>query len=54
MRRALTSPRETELQSLNLDASKTAGATFMRGKGCNDCNKTTYRGPLRHFRDICH
>jgi general secretion pathway protein E/type IV pilus assembly protein PilB len=42
-------PSETELQSLNLDASKTAGATFMRGKGCNDCNKTTYRGRFGIF-----
>jgi general secretion pathway protein E/type IV pilus assembly protein PilB len=42
-------PTESELQSLNLDASKTTGATFMRGKGCNDCNKTTYRGRFGIF-----
>ena len=42
-------PSDTELQSLNLDASKTAGATFMRGKGCNDCNKTAYRGRFGIF-----
>jgi general secretion pathway protein E/type IV pilus assembly protein PilB len=42
-------PTDSELQSLNLDASKTAGATFMRGKGCNDCNKTTYRGRFGIF-----
>jgi type IV pilus assembly protein PilB len=42
-------PSDSELQSLNLDASKSAGATFMRGKGCNDCNKTTYRGRFGIF-----
>ncbi len=42
-------PTESELQSLNLDAAKAAGATFMRGKGCNDCNKTTYRGRFGIF-----
>jgi general secretion pathway protein E/type IV pilus assembly protein PilB len=42
-------PSESELQSLNLDSSKTAGATFMRGKGCNDCNKTSYRGRFGIF-----
>jgi general secretion pathway protein E/type IV pilus assembly protein PilB len=42
-------PSDSELQSLNLDASKAAGATFMRGKGCNDCNKTAYRGRFGIF-----
>jgi len=42
-------PTESELISLNLDSSKIAGATFMRGKGCNDCNKTTYRGRFGIF-----
>jgi type IV pilus assembly protein PilB len=42
-------PSDSELQSLNLDSSKAAGATFMRGKGCNDCNKTTYRGRFGIF-----
>jgi len=42
-------PSDSELQSLGLDASKAAGATFMRGKGCNDCNKTTYRGRFGIF-----
>jgi general secretion pathway protein E/type IV pilus assembly protein PilB len=42
-------PSDSELQSLNLDAGKAAGATFMRGKGCNDCNKTTYRGRFGIF-----
>jgi general secretion pathway protein E/type IV pilus assembly protein PilB len=42
-------PSESELKSLNLDTSKAAGATFMRGKGCGDCNKTTYRGRFGIF-----
>src|SRR5665213_2994338 len=42
-------PSESELQALNLDSSKAAGATFMRGKGCNDCNKTSYRGRFGVF-----
>jgi general secretion pathway protein E/type IV pilus assembly protein PilB len=42
-------PTDTELKSLNLDAAKTSGATFMRGKGCIDCNKTTYRGRFGIF-----
>jgi len=32
------SPSETELKSLNIDASAAATATFMQGKGCNDCS----------------
>jgi general secretion pathway protein E/type IV pilus assembly protein PilB len=42
-------PPESELRSLNLDAAKAGGATFKRGKGCNDCNKTTYRGRFGIF-----
>ena len=42
-------PTDTELRSLGLDASRLAGANFMRGKGCNDCNKTTYRGRFGIF-----
>ena len=42
-------PTETELASLNLEPNKVAGATFMKGKGCNDCNKTTYRGRFGIF-----
>jgi type IV pilus assembly protein PilB len=37
------------LRSLNLDPAKLSGANFMRGKGCNDCNKTTYRGRFGIF-----
>jgi general secretion pathway protein E/type IV pilus assembly protein PilB len=42
-------PTDSELRSLNLDAAKAAGATFKRGKGCNDCNKTSYRGRFGIF-----
>ena len=42
-------PTDTELRSLGLDASKTAGANFMKGKGCNDCNKTGHRGRFGIF-----
>jgi len=42
-------PSESELESLGLDPGKVSGATFMRGKGCNDCNKTSYRGRFGIF-----
>jgi general secretion pathway protein E/type IV pilus assembly protein PilB len=42
-------PVESELRSLQLDPAKVGGATFMRGKGCNDCNKTGYRGRFGIF-----
>ncbi len=42
-------PIESELATLNLDPGKVSGATFMRGKGCNDCNKTSYRGRFGIF-----
>jgi len=42
-------PTDSELRSLNLDASKVASANFQRGKGCADCNKTTYRGRFGIF-----
>lgn len=42
-------PTETELLSLGLDPGKTSSATFMRGKGCNDCNKTGHRGRFGIF-----
>ena len=37
-------PTEAELRSLNLDPQNVANATFMRGKGCNNCQHTGYRG----------
>jgi general secretion pathway protein E/type IV pilus assembly protein PilB len=42
-------PTESELAVLDLDHSKISGATFLRGKGCNDCNKTSYRGRFGIF-----
>lgn len=42
-------PSDAELESLGLDPGKANGATFMRGKGCNNCNKTTYRGRFGIF-----
>ncbi len=42
-------PTDSELATLNLDRGKVSGATFMRGKGCNDCNKTSYRGRFGIF-----
>jgi len=42
-------PSDAELESLGLDPSKASGATFMKGKGCNNCNKTTYRGRFGIF-----
>jgi general secretion pathway protein E/type IV pilus assembly protein PilB len=43
------SPTDTELVSLNIEPGKLTSATFMKGKGCNDCNKTTYRGRFGIF-----
>jgi type IV pilus assembly protein PilB len=43
-------PTDTELKSLNLDASKVpSGATFMMGKGCNECGGSGYRGRFGVF-----
>ncbi|MBI2947102.1 MAG: Flp pilus assembly complex ATPase component TadA [Verrucomicrobia bacterium] len=46
---APSTPTETELRALGLDAKKAEGATFKRGKGCADCNKTGYRGRFGIF-----
>jgi general secretion pathway protein E/type IV pilus assembly protein PilB len=42
-------PTETEMKTLQLDSGKTANASMLRGKGCNDCNKTGYRGRFGIF-----
>ena len=42
-------PTEGELRTLNLDPNNIANATFMKGKGCNECNKTGYRGRFGIF-----
>ena len=40
---------EAELRSLGLDPNNVTNATFMKGKGCNECNKTGYRGRFGIF-----
>ena len=42
-------PTEGELRALNIDPNNIANATFMKGKGCNECNKTGYRGRFGIF-----
>jgi len=43
-------PTDTEMRSLNLDPGNIpAGATFMMGKGCNECNGNGYRGRFGVF-----
>ncbi len=42
-------PTEVELRSLGFESSTVANATFMKGKGCNECNKTGYRGRFGIF-----
>jgi general secretion pathway protein E/type IV pilus assembly protein PilB len=42
-------PTEAEMRQLNLDASNSQGATFLRGKGCGNCNSTGYRGRFGIF-----
>ncbi len=34
---------------MNIDPGAAAGATFMQGKGCNDCSGTGYRGRFGIF-----
>jgi general secretion pathway protein E/type IV pilus assembly protein PilB len=42
-------PTEAELRALSIDPNNTGNATFMKGKGCGDCNKTGYRGRFGIF-----
>ncbi|HNQ89858.1 MAG TPA: ATPase, T2SS/T4P/T4SS family [Verrucomicrobiota bacterium] len=42
-------PTEAELHALNFDAAKIASASFRKGRGCADCNKTGYRGRMGIF-----
>ncbi len=42
-------PTEGELRSLNIDPNNLANAAFLRGKGCNECGKTGYRGRFGIF-----
>jgi type IV pilus assembly protein PilB len=40
---------EAELASLNIRSGDAAKANFVRGRGCNDCGKTGYRGRMGIF-----
>jgi general secretion pathway protein E/type IV pilus assembly protein PilB len=42
-------PTESELRSLNIDPAKAQTATFLKGKGCNDCSRTGHRGRMGIF-----
>jgi len=42
-------PTEQEMKALNLDASNTQSATFLRGKGCGNCSNTGFRGRFGIF-----
>lgn len=42
-------PTPDEMRQLNLDASNSQGATFMRGKGCPNCSNTGFRGRFGIF-----
>ncbi len=42
-------PSEEELMELNLRAEDTRGRKFFRGRGCDHCNKSGYRGRLAIF-----
>jgi general secretion pathway protein E/type IV pilus assembly protein PilB len=37
------------LRSLGIDPQAVEGANFMKGKGCNECNKTGHRGRFGIF-----
>jgi type IV pilus assembly protein PilB len=43
------SPRESELQSAGITPEQAASATFMKGRGCNHCGNSGYRGRLGIF-----
>jgi type IV pilus assembly protein PilB len=42
-------PPEAELKAASITPDKLVGATFMRGRGCNHCHHTGYRGRLGIF-----
>ncbi|MEE2972166.1 MAG: ATPase, T2SS/T4P/T4SS family [Planctomycetota bacterium] len=42
-------PGEEELMELSLQPSDVEGRTFYRGRGCNECKKTGYRGRMALF-----
>jgi len=42
-------PKEEELMELNLTPEAVAGRKFFRGRGCDNCNKSGYRGRMALF-----
>lgn len=42
-------PTPNELRILNIDAAQAGSATFLKGRGCGDCNKTGFRGRMGIF-----
>jgi general secretion pathway protein E/type IV pilus assembly protein PilB len=42
-------PTDTELRALNLEPGQLSSANCKQGKGCTDCNKTSYRGRFGIF-----
>ena len=42
-------PREQELEAAGITPEQAASATFMKGRGCNHCGKSGYRGRLGIF-----
>ncbi len=42
-------PTDTELRALSIDPAQAATATFRKGRGCGECNKTGYRGRMGIF-----
>jgi len=42
-------PTDQELRGLNVDPAQAANASFKKGRGCSECNKTGYRGRMGIF-----
>lgn len=42
-------PRESELEAAGITPEQVASATFMKGRGCNNCGNSGYRGRLGIF-----
>jgi type IV pilus assembly protein PilB len=42
-------PTDSEMRAMNLDPAAQTSASFMLGKGCNDCSGTGYRGRFGVF-----
>lgn len=42
-------PTEHEVKSLRLDGAPGDSASYRKGRGCTDCNKTGYRGRMGIF-----